>query len=163
MTERKLLCFSDHNYFQEEGGAEQRGLTEFLEGVAVLQAIKYFRGDDEPRWPNLSFLYPLCLVYFFGARKLLCGLWWQGPGCCWWLGQFPLPLWASEAVRSPAGRAVLGHMWGTRKDPALALRQTTECRVDRTTCWSSGGLSNPVGTSHIFMSSVTPAWKESYF
>ena len=44
MTERKLLCFSDHNYFQEEGGAERPGLPEFLEGVVVLQAIKHFRG-----------------------------------------------------------------------------------------------------------------------
>lgn len=98
MTERKLLCFSDHNYFQEEGGAEPPGLTEFLEGVAVLQAIKYFRwDDDEPCWLDLSLLSPRCLVYFFVARKLLCVLWWQGPGCCWWLGQFP-SLWASEAM-----------------------------------------------------------------
>lgn len=70
MTERKLLCFSDHNYFQEEGGAEPPGLTEFLEGVAVLQAIKYFRwDDDEPCWLDLSLLSPRCLVYFFCSQK----------------------------------------------------------------------------------------------
>lgn len=87
------------------------------------------------------------LCTFFGARKLLCGLWWQGPGCCWWLGQFPLPLWASEAVRSPAGRAVLGHMWGTRKDPALALRQTTGYRVGTWTALLAciRGLKQPCG------------------
>lgn len=118
MTERKLLCFSDHNYFQEEGGAEQPGLTEFLEGVAVLQAIKYFRGDDEPRWPNLSLLSPLCLVYFFGARKLLCGLWWQGPGAAGGLGNSlclsgPLKQWCcQEPSWKDCSRTHVGHQKG---------------------------------------------------
>lgn len=76
MTERKLLCFSDHKYFQEEGGAERPGLTEFLEEVAVLQAIKYFRGDDEPRWLNSP---------HFALWSVVAGAW----VLCWWLGQFP--------------------------------------------------------------------------
>lgn len=73
MTERKLLCFSDHNYFQEEGGAERPGLTEFLEEVAVLQAIKYFSGDDEPLW--LLLLSPLSLCAFLEPEScfVVCG------------------------------------------------------------------------------------------
>lgn len=85
MTERKLLCFSDHNYFQEEGGAERPGLTEFLEEVAVLQAIKYFRGDDEPLW--LSSPDSACVLFW--SRKA--ALWSVVAGAWVLLGAWAIP------------------------------------------------------------------------
>lgn len=97
MTERKLLCFSDHNYFQEEGGAERPGLPEFLEGVAVLQAIKHFRGmmghagltcPASPHSALCTFLEPESCFVVCGGRGL---------GAAAGLGN-SLCLWASKAM-----------------------------------------------------------------
>lgn len=118
MTERKLLCSSDHSYFQEEGGAERPGLTEFLEGVAN-SAV---RGDDESCWPDCCFPPYSALCTFLEPESCFAVCGGRGPGAA---GGWGNSLCLSERPssvrhsggRRPDGRAVSGHLWGTRKDP----------------------------------------------
>lgn len=82
------------------------GLDEFLEGVAHSETQperdRFQMGWGSRAGPDFILPVPFSLVYFLvniplGARKTLCGLWWQeGPASGF--GQFPLPLRASVST-----------------------------------------------------------------
>lgn len=148
-------------------GQSGQGSPSFWKEWQVLQAIKYFRGDDEPCWPGCRFPPFSALCTFSEPERcfVVCGG--RGPGAAGGWGNSlclsgPLTdpaLSGSGGGGSPGGRPVSGHC-GHQKGPGtLALRQMgwvgtgglSHGRVWCQTCptSSSGVVMIPVG-GHAF-------------